>query len=251
MIQLKSTSEILKMKNAGKYTAMTLDYACKNLEIGMSTQDIDDLAYEYIKTNFKGAVPSFLNFNGYPGVLCISINEEVVHGIPSKFRKIKEGDILSLDCGIFFDSFHGDSAVTVAVGSISKLAQKLIDVTKESLEIGIKKALAEVRLGDVSFAIQDFVERNGFSVVRDFVGHGIGRSLHEEPEVPNFGEKGQGIVLKEGMTLAIEPMVCIGKPDIKILDNKWTAVSVDGSLSAHFEHTIAITKFGNEVLTKI
>lgn len=251
MIQLKSSSEVQKMRVSGQYTAMTLDYVCKNLELGMSTLDINDMAYEYIKANFKKAIPSFLNFKGYPGVLCISINEEVVHGIPSKTRKIKEGDIVSLDCGIYFDSFHGDSAVTVAVGSISPVAQKLIDVTKASLELGISKAVPNAKLGSVSNAIQTYVEEHGFSVVRDFVGHGIGRSLHEDPEIPNFGDKESGVVLKEGMTLAIEPMVCVGKPNIKILDNKWTAVSADGSLSAHFEHTIAITKFGNEILTKI
>lgn len=251
MIQLKSSTEIQKMRVSGQYTAMTLDYVCKNLEIGMSTTDINDLAYEYIKNNFKKAKPSFLNFKGYPAVLCISINEEVVHGIPSKTRKLKEGDIVSLDCGIYFDSFHGDSAVTVAVGSISQVAQKLIDVTKTALEIGISKAAPEVKLGAVSNAIQTYVESNGFSVVKDFVGHGIGRSLHEEPEIPNFGDKESGVVLKEGMTLAIEPMVCVGKPNIKILDNKWTAVSADGSLSAHFEHTIAITKLASEILTKI
>jgi len=239
------------MKVAGLYTANTLSYLASNLKVGMSTQDLNDLAYEYILKNLNDAKPSFLNYHGFPGVLCISINDEVVHGIPSKQRYIKDGDIVSFDCGINFKGFHGDSAVTIGIGEIPSTAKKLIKVSKEALDLGISVCREGIRIGDLANTIQSYVESNGFSVVKSYVGHGIGRQLHEDPEVPNFGNKGEGLILKEGMTLAIEPMVCVGSADTVVADNKWTALTKDGSLAAHFEHTVLITKNACEILTKI
>lgn len=194
------------------------------------------------------AIPAFKGYSGYPFSLCCSVNEQVVHGMPSN-RELREGDILSIDFGVIFDGFYGDAAVTIPVGNISPNAAKLIKVTEESLAKAIEKAKPENRLSDISFAVQNHAEKNGFSVVRDFVGHGIGRSLHESPQVPNFGRPNQGVRLKPGMVLAIEPMINELGSSVKILDDGWTATTVDGGLSAHFEHTVAITKNGPEILT--
>jgi len=239
------------MRVAGSYTAQTLAYLSSNIKIGMTTKELNDLAYEYILNNFNDAKASFLNYHGFPGVLCVSINDEIVHGVPSNERFLKEGDIVSFDCGIKYKNFHGDSAITLPVGEVSDTAKKLLKVSKEALELGILVCKDGVRIGDLSHAIQTYIEDQGFSVVKTFVGHGIGREIHEEPEVPNFGNKGEGVILKEGMTIAIEPMVCVGSADTVIDKNKWTAKTKDGSLSAHFEHTVLIKKNDCEILTKI
>lgn len=249
MIILKSPREINIMRDANKIVAETHQYLKELIKPGISTAEIDKKGEKFIKKN--GAEPSFKGYRGYPGSVCISINDEVVHGIPNEKRFLKEGDIVSLDIGTFYEGFNGDAARTHPVGKVSKEAQKLIDVTKKALEQGIKKALYKNRLSDISHAIQNYVEKNGFSVVKEYVGHGIGRDMHEDPQIPNFGSPGHGPVLKEGMTLAIEPMVNIGNFKVETLNDKWTVITEDGSLSAHFEDTIAITKNGPEVLSKL
>ncbi|MCF8008555.1 MAG: type I methionyl aminopeptidase [Halanaerobiales bacterium] len=249
MIILKSPREINIMRDANKIVAETHQYLKELIKPGISTAELDKKGEKFIKKN--GAEPSFKGYRGYPGSVCISINEEVVHGIASEKRILKEGDIVSLDIGTFYEGFNGDAARTHPVGKVSKQAQKLIDVTKKALEQGIKKALYKNRLSDISHTIQKYVEKKGFSVVKEYVGHGIGRDMHEDPQIPNFGSPGHGPLLKEGMTLAIEPMVNIGKYKVEILNDKWTVVTEDGSLSAHFEDTIAITKNGPEVLSKL
>jgi methionyl aminopeptidase len=213
----------------------------------MSTQDIDDEVEAFIRQ--RGAKPAFKGYRGFPATVCVSINEEVVHGIPSPKRKLRKGDIVGLDLGCIVEGYYADGAFTHGVGEIAPAAQTLLDVTRESLERAIQECHPGRRLSDVSHAVQQHVEAHGFGVVRQFVGHGIGRALHEEPQIPNFGEPGRGPQLKPGMVLAIEPMVTMGNWQVKVLDDGWTAVTVDGSLAAHFEHTIAVTEHGPEVLT--
>ena len=248
MIYLKSKREIELMKEAGQVTAQILSAVSKLVAPGIETRELDAEAERLCKQ--MGAKPAFKGYHDFPCTLCVSVNDEVVHGIPSN-RKIKTGDIVSLDFGVIVAGFYGDSAVTVPVGSVDPEIARLLNVTKESLSIGIKNAVIGNRIFDISNSIQNFVEQAGFSVVREFVGHGIGRNLHEEPQVPNFGPKGKGIPLKEGMVIAIEPMINSGDRHVKVLDDGWTAVTVDGSWSAHFEHTVAITAAGPEILTWI
>lgn len=246
MIILKSDREIEKISVACRVVVGALKELKKEIKAGITTEELDRIAEEYILS--KGAKPAFKGYRGYPATLCTSINEEVVHGIPSK-RRLAEGDIISLDLGAIHDGYYGDAALTIGVGKISREAERLVKVTEESLYRGIEEAQPGKRLGDISWAIQSHVESAGFSVVFDFVGHGIGKNLHEEPQVPNFGVSGQGPRLKEGMVLAIEPMVNMGGAATRILDDNWTAVTKDGSLSAHSEHTVAITGKGPMILT--
>ncbi|MGP3778940.1 type I methionyl aminopeptidase [Halanaerobium saccharolyticum] len=249
MIILKSRREIDIMREANQIVAETHAYLAENIKPGISTAELDQLADEFIRS--KGAVPSFKGYQGFPASICISINEEVVHGIPADHRFLEAGDIVSIDIGTFYEGFNGDAARTHAVGSISENASKLLKVTEESLLKGIEKAVIGNRLFDISHAVQEYVEKNGFSVVRDYVGHGIGRDMHEDPQIPNFGPAGKGPKLKKGMTLAIEPMVNIGGYEVETLEDDWTVVTKDRSLSAHFEHTIAITEAGVEILSKL
>jgi len=249
MIILKSKREIDIMREANQIVADTHALLADKIEPGISTAELDKIAEEYI--NSRGAVPSFKGYQGFPASICISINEEVVHGIPSSHRFLKNGDIVSIDIGSFYEGFNGDAARTHPVGEVSEDAKKLLEVTEKSLLTGIEKALIGNRLFDISHAVQEYVEANGFSVVRDYVGHGIGRDMHEDPQIPNFGPAGKGPKLKEGMTLAIEPMVNIGSYDVETLEDKWTVVTKDGSLSAHFEHTIAVTTDGVEILSQL
>jgi len=235
------------MSASGKLVAEILLEIRNRIKPGVTTQELDQLA---ARLSFKKkARPAFKGYNGYPFSLCVSVNEEVVHGFPSR-RRLRDGDIVSLDFGVYFEGYYGDAALTQAVGKVSPLAEKLIRVTREALFKGLEQVRAGSRLGDVSFAVQQYVEGHGFSVVRQFVGHGIGKALHEDPQIPNFGEAGWGILLKPGMVLAIEPMVNAGGSDVEILADGWTAVSKDRSLSAHFEHTIAITENGCRILTQ-
>ena len=214
---------------------------------GVTTMELDTIAYNFYKKH--GATPNFLNYNGFPGTICASVNDEVVHGIPSRHRVLKEGDIISIDMGCILDGWHSDAARTFAVGKISDEAQRLIDATRESFFKGIEVIKHGVKLGDVSWAIQNYLESGGYGVVRDLVGHGVGRALHEEPEVPNFGRAGRGVRLAAGMTLAIEPMVTMGDYHVNVLDDDWTVVTRDGSLAAHYENTVAVTRDGVEILT--
>ena len=237
------------MKRSGQIVRQVLDAVKAMVAPGVSTMDLENAAEEKIRE--FGAKPAFKGYCDYPCVLCTSVNNEIIHGIPSAKRVLKEGDIVSIDCGVVLDGYYGDSAITVPVGGkVSDELKKLLEVTETSL----KKAIEEVRLGktvgDVGAAVQEYVEANGFSVVRDFVGHGIGTRLHEDPQVPNYGTRGHGTRLREGMVLAIEPMVNIGKPGARVLEDKWTAVTEDGSYSAHFEHTVAVTRNGPLVLTE-
>ncbi|MDF0650924.1 MAG: type I methionyl aminopeptidase [Nitrospira sp.] len=241
MIILKTPSEITVMAEASRVVAEALAIVRKAVRPGISTDELDYIAEEAIRA--RGAVPAFKGYRNYPKTLCASVNEQVVHGIPSK-RKLKEGDIIGLDLGAIVDGFYGDSAVTVAVGRIPEATEKLVQVTEEALYLGIKQAVVGNRLTDISNAVQQHVECAGFSVVTEFVGHGIGRQLHEEPQVPNYGKPNQGPRLQPGMVLAIEPMVNMGQSAVRVLGDRWTAVTVDGSLSAHFEHTIAVQPSG-------
>lgn len=247
MIPLKSELDLEKLRISGRILARVMNGLGEFIDVGIATSEIDKLAEELIRR--ENAEPAFKGYKGFTSSICTSINEEIVHGIPGP-RKLKEGDILSLDVGIKYEGYFSDAAVTIGIGKIDQKLKKLIDVTKAALGVGIKQARAQNHLFDISYAIQNYVERNGFSVVRQFVGHGIGRSLHEEPEIPNFGQAHSGPVLKSGMVLAIEPMVNMGTWESKILDNGWTAVTEDGLASAHFEHTVAITDRGTEILTK-
>jgi methionyl aminopeptidase len=241
MIILKTPAEIEVMAEASKVVAEALEVVRKEVRPGVSTDELDQIAEEAIRA--RGGVPAFKGYRSYPKTLCASVNEQVVHGIPSK-RKLKEGDIIGLDLGAIVGGFYGDSAVTVAVGRIPEATAKLVQVTEEALYLGIKQAVVGNRLTDISHAVQCHVEAVGYSVVTEFVGHGIGRQLHEEPQVPNYGRPGQGPRLQPGMVLAIEPMVNMGGSAVRVLDDRWTAVTADGSLSAHFEHTIAIQPSG-------
>jgi len=246
MIPLKSEKDLEMLKKSGAILAKIMERLKAFIGPGVSTAEIDHLAEELVIG--ENAIPAFKGYKGFPATACISVNEEIVHGIPST-RKLKEGDIVSLDLGINYQGFFSDAAFTVGVGKINPKAKKLIEVTRKALTEGIKEAEVEKRLSDISYRIQNYVEKNGFSVVRQFVGHGIGYNLHEEPEIPNFGRPHEGPVLKNGMVFAIEPMVNMGTWESKILDNGWTAVTKDGLPSAHFEHTVAITDRGPEILT--
>ena len=247
MIKIKSLHEIQKMRAAGRIVAEVFEVLKPNIVPGITTRELDKIAAEHIKKS--GATCSFYNYSGYPGHVCISINDEVIHGIPGK-RKLADGDIVSVDVGACIDGYHGDAARTFAVGNISAEAKKLIEVTEESFWRGIEFACPGNRIGDISANVQKVVEENGFSVVRDFVGHGIGSALHEEPEVPNYGAEGRGPRLISGMTIAVEPMVNIGTYQVNTLSDDWTVVTADGKLSAHYENTILITNNGAEILTK-
>lgn len=249
MINCRSQAELDKMRRSGIVLRQVLDSVRAKVAPGVSTMELERVAEEKIRE--LGAKPAFKGYYDYPCVLCTSVNNEIIHGIPSEKRILKDGDILSIDCGVVLDGYYADSAVTVPVGT--KLApelKKLLEVTEASL----RKAIAEVKLGktvgDIGAVVQEYVEANGFSVVREFVGHGIGTHMHEDPQVPNFGTRGHGIRLREGMVLAIEPMVNVGKPGTRTLEDKWTAVTADGSYSAHFEHTVAVTRNGPLVLTE-
>ena len=247
MINIKSKSELEKMRIAGKITGGALELAGRSIRVGMTTKELDRIIHNYIVSH--GAKPSFLGYGGFPGSACISINNEVIHGIPGK-RKICEGDIVSVDVGAYINGYHGDSCKTFAVGQISDDAAKLLKVTEESLYKGIEKAVVGGRLGDISHAIEQHVVTNGMAVVKKYVGHGVGRELHESPEVPNFGKEGHGPRLVAGMVIAIEPMVNAVGEGVKVLPDGWTVLTQSGSLSAHFEHTVAITPDGPVLLTK-
>ena len=237
------------MRHSGRIVREVLDHLRTLVRPGASTMDLERAAEGKMKE--LGAKPAFKGYYDYPCVLCTSINEEIVHGIPSEKRVLKAGDIVSIDCGVVLDGYYGDAAITVAVGEkVPPELQKLLEVTEASLYKGIQQVLIGNAVGDVGAAVQEFVEANGFSVVREFVGHGIGTKLHEEPQVPNYGARGHGTRLREGMVLAIEPMVNFGKPGTRVLDDKWTAVTADGSFSAHFEHCVAVTKDGPMILTQ-
>lgn len=250
MIIVKTPEQIKQMRLAGRITGEALLLGGEMVKPGVSTKQIDDKIRHYIEK--CGAKPSFLGYGGFPGSACISINQEIIHGIPSAHRIIEEGDIVKIDVGAYINGFHGDSANTFACGRISEEAQKLIDVTKRSWELGAEAAGKEgARLGDIGAAIDGYVVANGFSTVKKYVGHGVGQDLHEDPNVPNFGTAGRGARLCRGMVIAIEPMVNVGRPEVKELSDNWTVVTKDGTLSAHYEHTIAITADGVEVLTKV
>jgi methionyl aminopeptidase len=247
MIPLKSKEDLEMLRSSGRILAKIMRKIREFICIGVSTEEIDHLAEELVRK--ENAMPAFKGYRGFPANICTSINEEIVHGIPGE-RILKEGDIISLDLGVNYKGYFSDTAITLAVGRVNSQLKKLIEVTRNALTEGIKQARIDNHLSDISYSIQSYVEKYGFSVVRDFVGHGIGLSLHEEPEIPNFGRPHQGPVLKSGMVLAIEPMVNMGGWESKILDNGWTAVTKDGLTSAHFEHTVAITKKGPEILTR-
>lgn len=249
MIVLKTGRELKIMKEACSISAGALEVAGKAVEPGVTTAEIDRLAEEYIRR--RGGEPNFKNYEGYPATACISINNEVIHGIPSEKRKLRAGDIVSIDLGAKFDGYHGDNAATFACGDVSPEAKRLMDTTRESLYEGIRAACAGGRIGDIGHAVQSYVEAHGYSVVRQFVGHGVGTHLHEAPEVPNFGTPGRGIRLLPGMTIAIEPMVNAGGYDVKVQPDGWTVLTKDGSLSAHFEHTIVITADGPKIMTVV
>ncbi len=248
MIILKSRMELEIMREAGRIVALTHQELAKAIKPGVTTKQLDELAETFIRS--KGAAPSFKGYGGFSGSICASVNEELVHGIPGK-RILHEGDIISLDIGAHFEGFHGDSAWTYAVGQISEEDRRLMQVTEESLYKGLEKAIPGGRLSDISHAIQIHAEAAGFSIVREYVGHGIGHDLHEEPQIPNFGPPDRGPRLKPGMVLAIEPMVNAGSRYVRTLEDKWTVVTVDGKNCAHYEHTIAITEDGYEVLTRV
>jgi len=247
LITLKSDHEIEKMRRAGGIVARILNGVKDLIKPGVTTSELDRYAESACKQ--MGVVPAFKGYKGFPASFCISINDEVVHGIPSQKRTLKEGDIVGIDFGVIDDGWYGDAARTYPVGRISPEAQKLLDVTRESLNCGIAQCIPGNRLMDIGYAIQNYVESIGFSVVREFVGHGIGRALHEEPQIPNWGVQGKGVTLKKGMVFAIEPMINAGKADVRVLEDGWTAVTVDGRLSAHFEHMVAITDNGPDILT--
>ena len=245
-ISIKSPREMEQMRRACRLTAAARALAGSMVRPGVSTLEIDTAVRKFIESH--GAKPSFLGYGGFPGSACISINEVVIHGIPDH-RRLKEGDIVSVDVGAFLDGFHGDCAATYACGAISKEAERLIAVTQQSFWEGIQFARSGNRISDIGHAVQQYVERNGFSVVRDFVGHGVGHKLHEAPEVPNYGAAGHGARLQPGMTLAVEPMVCAGHWEVRVLQDKWTTVTADGSLAAHYENSILVTDGEPEILT--
>ena len=247
MIVLKSPREIALMRQGGDILADLVDHLRGVVRAGMSTKEIDDEVGGFIRR--RGAKPAFKGYRGFPATVCVSINDEIVHGIPSPHRRLEHGDIVGLDLGCIVEGYYADCAFTLAIGDVPSSVQKLLDVTRESLERAIDECRPGRRLSDVSHAVQRHVESHGFAVVRAFVGHGIGRALHEDPQIPNFGDPGRGPQLRSGMVLAIEPMVTMGSWEVKVLDDGWTAVTRDGSLAAHFEHTIAVTDDDPEVLT--
>lgn len=247
MISLKNNKELLMMRDAGRIAARALKIAGEAVQPGVTTAHIDGIIRKYIEG--EGATPSFLGYGGFPGSCCISINNVVIHGIPSKKCVLKEGDIVSIDVGAFYKGFHSDNAYTFACGKISSEAKALLDTTYQSLLEGIKQAQPGNRIGDIGSAIQEYVEARSYSVVRDFVGHGVGAKLHEDPSVPNYGKAHKGMRLLPGMTIAIEPMINAGSYHVEVLDDQWTTVTIDGKLSAHFEHSIAITSEGPQILT--
>lgn len=249
MINIKSEHELELMRKAGRITALARKAAADAVRPGVTTGEIDRIVRKTIED--AGAKPSFLGYGGFPGSACVSINDEVIHGIPSKKRVVQEGDIVKVDVGAYIDGFHGDCAATIPCGEVSEEARKLIEVTRQSFYEGIRYAREGCRISDISSAVQAYVEANGFTVVRQYVGHGVGAALHESPEVPNFGRPGHGVRLQRGMTLAIEPMVNAGVYDIKVLPDGWTVKTRDGRLSAHYENTVAITEGEPEILTCI
>ena len=247
MIVCRSAAELERMRDAGRLVAEVLTEVAAHVRPGVTTADLDAMAEQRIAK--AGATPAFKGYHGYPATICASINEEVIHGIPSGRRILNEGDIISIDVGVSLNGYYGDSAITLPVGQVSEEAARLLRVTEESLYKAIERVRPGNRISDIGYAVQHHVEAHGFSVVREFVGHGIGQRMHEEPQVPNYGEPGRGPRLSEGMVLAIEPMVNAGKPAVKVLADNWTAVTRDGSLSAHFEHTVAVTTDGPWILT--
>lgn len=249
MIVLKNEREIKQMLLACRISAEALQVAGNAVEPGVSTWEIDKIVRNFIES--KGAKPTFLNYNGFPASACISINDEVIHGIPDKAHILRAGDIVSIDLGAFIDGYIGDTAATFACGDISPEAKRLIETTEQSLYLGIEKAVPGGRLGDIGFAVQHYCEERGFGVVREYTGHGVGRHLHEDPAVPNYGTPGRGVRLVPGMTIAIEPMINGGTASVKTLSNGWTVKTADGKLSAHFEHTVAVTSDGPLIMTKL
>jgi methionyl aminopeptidase len=249
MIAYRSARELERMRQANQLVTRVLESLAAAARPGVTTADLDAIAEADIRK--AGAEPAFKGYRGFPATLCASINEEVVHGIPSRSRVLRTGDIISLDVGARLEGYYGDSAITVAVGDVPDATRTLLQVTREALERGIAEVKVGGRLSDISHAIQSWVERHGFSIVREFVGHGIGEQLHEDPQIPNYGQPGRGPKLAEGMVLAIEPMVAMGRPQTRVLSDGWTAVTRDGSLAAHFEHTVAVTAAGPMVLTAL
>jgi methionyl aminopeptidase len=247
MVVIKTARELSKMKDACRISAEALRVAGQAVKPGVTTYEIDTLVRKFIEK--QGATPSFLGYGGFPASACISVNNVVIHGIPSKTHVLKEGDIVSVDVGAYYGGFHGDNAYTFPCGKISAQAQALLDATRESLGKGIEQALVNNRIGDIGSAVQQYVEARSYSVVRDFVGHGVGAKLHEDPSVPNYGTPHRGVRLIPGMTIAIEPMVNEGTSKVRVLGDKWTTVTCDGKLSAHFEHTVAITPDGPKIMT--
>lgn len=249
MVTIKTDREIQLMRDAGRLTAEVMELGGSLIKPGVSTKEIDDRLYKFIKKH--NATPSFLNYYGYPGTACISINDEVIHGIPSGNRIIADGDIVSIDVGVLLNGYHGDMARTFCAGNVSEEARKLIEVTKECFWRGISYATEGARIGDIGHAVESFAHENGFSVVEDYVGHGVGTHLHEDPDVPNYGKAGKGMRLRKGMTIAVEPMINAGVKEVVQLDDGWTVVTKDGKLSAHYENTIAITDGEPLILTSL
>lgn len=249
MVVIKTARELSKMKDACRISAEALRVAGEAVKPGVTTYEIDTIVRKYIEK--QGATPSFLGYGGFPASACISVNNVVIHGIPSKKQILKEGDIVSVDVGAYYEGFHGDNAYTFPCGEVSAKAQALLDATREGLNMGIAQALVGNRIGDIGSAVQKYVEARSYSVVRDFVGHGVGAKLHEDPSVPNYGTPGRGVRLIPGMTIAIEPMITQGTYEVEVLDDEWTTVTKDGKLAAHFEHTIAITPDGPKIMTLI
>lgn len=249
MIVLKTSRELALMKEACRISAGALKVAGEAVKPGITTWEIDKIAYDYIKK--QGAEPNFLGLYGFPATACISINDEVIHGIPSKTRVLKAGDIVSIDLGAKINGYNGDNAATFAVGEISEDAKRLMDTTRESLYEAIKVAVPGGKIGDIAYAVQSYCEQRGYGVVREYTGHGVGKALHEDPSVPNFGTAGRGVRLLPGMTIAIEPMINQGTARVKVLPDGWTVKTLDAKLSAHFEHTVAITKDGPVILTQV
>ena len=246
MIYLKTPEEIALLRASNQLVGKTLAEVAKHIRVGVTTLELDKIAEDFIRSN--GALPGFLGYGGFPNTLCVSVNDQVVHGIPSNYA-LKEGDIVSVDCGVLQNGYYGDSAYTFCVGKVDEKVKKLLEITKESLSLGIDSAQHGNRIGDIGFAIQQHCQKAGFSVVRKLVGHGVGKNLHEDPEVPNFGKRGQGVLLKEGMVIAIEPMINMGNRDVVQEKDGWTIRTIDRKPSAHFEHTIAVRKGKAEILS--
>lgn len=249
MIQLKNKSQIAIMREAGRITGEALALAGEAVKPGVSTKEIDTLIRHHIERS--GAKPSFLGYGGFPASACISINEQVIHGIPSSKVILKEGDIVKIDVGAFYQGFHGDSAKTFAVGRVSEEAARLIDITEKCFWAGVEKIRPDARIGDIGHAIETLATTQGYGVVRRYVGHGVGQNLHESPDVPNYGTAGRGARVCPGMTIAVEPMICIGSGEVRELPDGWTVVTADNTLSAHYEHTVALTENGLEILTQV